>query len=155
MREKLTLEEEQFRRDHVFKSLRSAYSQERSKAGEYNKYTLLKEPENVNLGFWAFDHPTNRYKDFVKKHASNNFELIREKCKEDDKLMRKALNRVKPMKLHRVNSQKEVESVTKARLDLKPKGRTELRRVFDLKLDIKLCDMGNACYIDKHYSDVI
>jgi serine/threonine-protein kinase SRPK3 len=22
-------------------------------------------------------------------------------------------------------------------------------------MQVKLCDMGNACYIDKHYSDII
>ena len=24
-----------------------------------------------------------------------------------------------------------------------------------MNFNIKLCDMGNACYVDKHYSDVI
>ena len=40
-------------------------------------------------------------------------------------------------------------------MELKPKVRRDLEEICDLMFNIKIVDMGNACYIDKHYSDVI
>ena len=39
--------------------------------------------------------------------------------------------------------------------ELKPKSNEEVRKEVDMEMNIKLCDMGNACYIEEHYSDVI
>ena len=65
------------------------------------------------------------------------------------------LKKIKPKVRMRVRSQQTPYSSIKHGEELKPKGRTALRKVADMDFDIKLCDMGNACYIDKHYSDVI
>lgn len=40
-------------------------------------------------------------------------------------------------------------------MELKPKTRRDLSKICDVMFDIKIVDMGNACYTDKHYSDVI
>ena len=39
--------------------------------------------------------------------------------------------------------------------DIAPLTHEEVRRMKELDLNVKLCDMGNACYIDNHYSDII
>jgi serine/threonine-protein kinase SRPK3 len=39
--------------------------------------------------------------------------------------------------------------------DIKPKDVNAVKRASEMKFDIKLCDMGNACYINRHYSDII
>lgn len=41
------------------------------------------------------------------------------------------------------------------RQELKPKTKREIAKIQEMNFNIKLCDMGNACYVDKHYSDVI
>ena len=38
---------------------------------------------------------------------------------------------------------------------MKPLNFKEVNKMQELDLQVKLCDMGNACYIDKHYSDII
>ena len=40
-------------------------------------------------------------------------------------------------------------------MEIKPKGRRDLEQICDLMFNIKIVDMGNACYVDNHYSDVI
>lgn len=40
-------------------------------------------------------------------------------------------------------------------MELKPKVLPDLQAICDLMFNLKIVDMGNACYIDKHYSDVI
>jgi len=67
----------------------------------------------------------------------------------------KLLKKIKPKVRMRVKSQQILYSSLKAREELKPKGGTALSKIADLDFNIKLCDMGNACYIHKHYSDVI
>jgi len=37
----------------------------------------------------------------------------------------------------------------------KPLTEADVARMREEDLQVKLCDMGNACYIDKHYSDII
>lgn len=60
------------------------------------------------------------------------------------------------MKTHlRVRSQRDLYRSKKARQELKPLDSSDLKKIADLDFNIKLCDMGNACYIDNHYSDVI
>ncbi len=36
-----------------------------------------------------------------------------------------------------------------------PLSHHDVDRMKELDLQVKLCDMGNACYIEKHYSDII
>ena len=31
----------------------------------------------------------------------------------------------------------------------------DVRKMKEQDMNVKLCDMGNACYIDNHYSDII
>ena len=38
---------------------------------------------------------------------------------------------------------------------MKPLTNSEVERMKELDLRARMCDMGNACYIDKHYSDII
>lgn len=40
-------------------------------------------------------------------------------------------------------------------MELKPKNMQDLNEICDLMFNLKIVDMGNACYVDKHYSDVI
>jgi len=40
-------------------------------------------------------------------------------------------------------------------MEMKPKTEKEIKRVLEQDFNIKLCDMGNACYVDKHFSDII
>lgn len=39
--------------------------------------------------------------------------------------------------------------------EIKPKSMSEIKEEERMDFNIKLCDMGNACYIEKHYSDLI
>jgi|LauGreDrversion4_2_1035121.scaffolds.fasta_scaffold45871_4 serine/threonine protein kinase len=39
--------------------------------------------------------------------------------------------------------------------ELKPKSKAEVDKELEMDMNIKLCDMGNACYVEQHYSDVI
>ena len=55
----------------------------------------------------------------------------------------------------RVQSQKKLYSDFRLGLELKPKGETALKQEKEIQFNIKLCDMGNACYLDRHYSDII
>ena len=40
-------------------------------------------------------------------------------------------------------------------MELHPKKRRDLEQICDVMFDIKIVDMGNACYTKRHYSDVI
>lgn len=40
-------------------------------------------------------------------------------------------------------------------MEIKPKTKQEMKEVVNLNFNIRLVDMGNACYINKHYSDLI
>jgi len=40
-------------------------------------------------------------------------------------------------------------------MELKPKNRRDLEEICDLMFNVRIVDMGNACYVDKHYSDII
>ena len=40
-------------------------------------------------------------------------------------------------------------------MEIKPKSRRDIEKICDTMFNIKIVDMGNACYIDRHYSDVI
>ena len=55
----------------------------------------------------------------------------------------------------RVNSQEHPSSAFKMYMELKPKTMPELNAICDIMFNIRIVDMGNACYTDRHYSDVI
>ena len=40
-------------------------------------------------------------------------------------------------------------------MEMKPKIRRDLEEICDCMFNIKIVDMGNGCYIDRHYSDII
>ena len=39
--------------------------------------------------------------------------------------------------------------------DFKPLSQADVARMKEEDINVKLCDMGNACYITNHYSDII
>lgn len=55
----------------------------------------------------------------------------------------------------RVRSQKDLHRSHVMRDEMKPKTLKEIIKEEQSQFNIKLCDMGNACYTDKHYSDLI
>lgn len=55
----------------------------------------------------------------------------------------------------RVNSVTKLPSEKKKFEEHKPLTRHDVEKMKEHDLQLKLCDMGNACYIDKHYSDII
>lgn len=38
---------------------------------------------------------------------------------------------------------------------MKPLTKSAVEKLKDMDFSIKLCDMGNACYVDEHFSDII
>jgi serine/threonine-protein kinase SRPK3 len=65
------------------------------------------------------------------------------------------LKKNKHRKWLRVSSQGRLESDKKYHEELQPLTDEAVHRMQELDLQVKLCDMGNACYIDQHYSDII
>tara|TARA_B110000285_G_C15118469_1_gene615593 strand:+ start:1649 stop:1918 length:270 start_codon:yes stop_codon:yes gene_type:complete len=65
------------------------------------------------------------------------------------------LKKNKHRKWLRMSSQDRLESVKKEFEDLRPLTDYDVHRMQELDLQVKLCDMGNACYIHTHYSDII
>ena len=55
----------------------------------------------------------------------------------------------------RVNSQQRLDSYEEYFDEIKPLRHSDVTRMKELDLQVKLCDMGNACFVDKHYSDII
>ena len=55
----------------------------------------------------------------------------------------------------RQRSQRALYSHIKASEAVKPLDEKRVERMKDMAFTIKLCDMGNACYIDEHFSDII
>lgn len=55
----------------------------------------------------------------------------------------------------RCESQQNLHSQTEKCNELKQLTQLDVNRLRKLDFSIKLCDMGNACYIDKHFSDII
>lgn len=62
---------------------------------------------------------------------------------------------IRPRNIMRVRSQRDLHRSIVMRNELKPKTLKEIKKEELLDFDIKMCDMGNACYTDKHYSDLI
>lgn len=58
-------------------------------------------------------------------------------------------------KFLRVNSCQRLDSESKQSDAYKPLSSYDVHQMKELDLQVKLCDMGNACYITKHYSDII
>lgn len=152
MRQELTKEEEEFKLAHVFKKTIRSISHERP-INDSRHVTINDEPESDF--YQPVQHPLHRDRVFIEKHVKTDFAKLKEKSKGDERAFQKLLKKVEPKRRMRVRSQEPLYSSEKFAEELKPKGRTALRRVADMDFSIKLCDMGNACYIDKHYSDVI
>ena len=55
----------------------------------------------------------------------------------------------------RVSSTCKLPSQVKMFEQMRPLIDMDVQKMKELELQVKLCDMGNACYIDKHYSDII
>jgi len=55
----------------------------------------------------------------------------------------------------RVNSVTRLPFEKKMKEEMHPLSHHDVDRMKELDLQVKLCDMGNACYIEKHYSDII
>ena len=55
----------------------------------------------------------------------------------------------------RVRSQAPLYRSIRQKSEMSPKTPQVMKEIKDLEFNIKLCDMGNACYVDRHYSDVI
>ena len=105
----------------------------------------------------AYMHPTNSYKKFVKEQASNDFAELRKRALGDEKQY-KNLRKQACKNIHtklRVNSAQRPYTAQKMFMELKPKSRRDLEEICDLMFNIKIVDMGNGCYIDQHYSDII
>jgi len=63
--------------------------------------------------------------------------------------------RKKKRRYLRVNSQSRNERHAKKVRELRPLTQSRVEKMKELDISVKLCDMGNACYIEKHYSDII
>ena len=105
----------------------------------------------------AFMHPTNSYLRFIKYQAANDFERLREEANGDEAiykfLRRKECKKIR--KRMRINSQLHSYRSSKMYMEIKPKTRRDLQQIIDLMFSTRIVDMGNACYVHKHYSDVI
>jgi serine/threonine-protein kinase SRPK3 len=55
----------------------------------------------------------------------------------------------------RVQSQQPTYRSLRASKELKPLTPNEVQDITDLDFKIKICDMGNACYFDEHFSTII
>lgn len=55
----------------------------------------------------------------------------------------------------RMMSQQRTQNQKRQYLEMRPLTYGDVARMKEEDLQVKLCDMGNACYIDKHYSDII
>ena len=73
----------------------------------------------------------------------------------DKKALEKAIKKVQPKHHMRVRSQGPLYRSIKLKSELDSKTPEQLKEIREQDFNIKLCDMGNACYIDRHYSDVI
>ena len=61
----------------------------------------------------------------------------------------------KPKQYMRMNSQTALWSDVKNFNDLKPMDEFDLRALKEMNFQVKMVDMGNACYINEHFSDII
>lgn len=104
---------------------------------------------------FVFDHPLWSYKAYVKKYVKNDFELLKIKHHNDKSSYEKAMKAIRPRNAMRVHSQQDTYRSRLQKRELKPKTLKEITKEEDTYFNIRMCDMGNACYVDKHYSDVI
>eukprot|EP00347_Sterkiella_histriomuscorum_P011240 403373209 len=61
----------------------------------------------------------------------------------------------KPKQYMRLNSQTNLWSDVKKFNDFKPMEDIDLKALKEMQFQVKMVDMGNACYIDEHFSDII
>lgn len=147
MRAKLTQEEEQMKVAHVYALSRRAFSLDRPfKSGsEYTKYRLLEEQENWDNKVIAFEHPTFVYRRYLKDLYGGKFDPSDEDKSHAAHVKTRLRVRSEPRLYRQIQSTRE----------LKPLTAQDLFRLRDLDFKIKICDMGNACYIDNPLSSVI
>ena len=117
------------------------------------RHKILEDPDSVRLGYHMYEHPTRFYKRYLKRHARTNFAELRVLAAGDPTTFKKLVRREKPTFYLRIKSMPHRKS--KKFDELKPKGTRELTEIEENNFTVKLCDMGNACYVNKHYSDVI
>ena len=55
----------------------------------------------------------------------------------------------------RVNSQGRLWSDKKRYEDIKPLEEEDVKKMISLQFGVKLVDMGNACYVERQFSDII
>lgn len=58
-------------------------------------------------------------------------------------------------KFLRVSSQPKLHSQLQISEEMRPRTHYDIERMREQDIQVKLCDMGNACYKDHHYSDII
>ena len=61
----------------------------------------------------------------------------------------------KPKEYHRVRSQERLWSDNRRFDDVKPLDEDDIKKMIDMQFGIKIVDMGNGCYIDNQFSDII
>ena len=94
MQAQIKKEEDDFKALHVFPIVRRAYSCFELH-GKYQRHKILAEPDMRDAHI-PFMHPTNKYKKWVRDHASKDFPELREKAEGDDlkyKYLRKQATR--------------------------------------------------------------
>jgi len=74
---------------------------------------------------------------------------------DNNEAFERKLRKIRPHRQMRVRTEGPCYRSKVAFKELKPKNDRDIKKINDVDINIKLCDMGNACYIDKHYSDVI
>ncbi len=154
MRSKLNEEEEEFRKQHIIANKRRSVSADEIQKQTADEFLLFPKSEQDDLGIHVFDHPLESYKKYVDTYVKTDFQLLKQKYT-DKKALEKAIKRVQPKHHMRVKSQKPLYRSIKLKTELDSKTTEQLKEIRERDFNIKLCDMGNACYIDRHYSDVI
>jgi hypothetical protein len=91
----------------------------------------------------------------VDKYVRHDFEQLKIKYGNNPSEFKKQMKKIRPRHVMRVRSQKDVHRSHVMKNEMKPKTMMEIKREEQSEFNIKLCDMGNACYTDKHYSDLI
>ena len=121
------------------------------------KKTILKEVDMYDAHI-PFLHPTMSYLRFVRDHASNDFAALQEEAKGNQrKLMYLRKKACKKIRRHlRVQSADKAHKMKEWHFDLKPKTAEELQQAAIIQmLNVRIVDMGNACYIDNHFAEFI
>lgn len=151
---KLQAQEKDHRSKHTFLKTRRASSAPKLTSPS-TKRLLFDLKEQNEDGVFVFEHPLHSYQRYVQKYVKHNFDQIKIKYGYDEKELRKAMREIRPRCHLRVRSQQPSSRAHQMRKAFRPKTMKQILKEEELQFNIRLCDMGNACYIDKHYSDLI